>query len=63
MKRHRGQIFILDNFLHNVKNEDLIGCAFLAAVRAGGSEELGLSFSWGFAHKQKLFNPALAADS
>ena len=25
--------------------------AFLAAVRAGGVEELGLSFSWGFAHK------------
>ena len=25
--------------------------AFLAAVRVGGAEALGLSFSWGFAHK------------
>ncbi|MBW2011647.1 MAG: hypothetical protein JRI32_08430 [Deltaproteobacteria bacterium] len=25
--------------------------AFLAAVRIGGKEEFGLSFSWGFAHK------------
>jgi len=25
--------------------------AFLAAVRIGGEEEFGLSFSWGFAHK------------
>ena len=25
--------------------------AFLAAVRIGGAEEFGLSFSWGFAHK------------
>jgi len=37
--------------------------AFLAAVRIGGAEEIGLSFSWGFANKQKLSNPALAADS
>ncbi len=35
--------------------------AFLAAVRIGGAEELGLSFSWGFAHKLKLSIPA--ADS
>ncbi len=26
--------------------------AFLAAVRVVGAEELGLSFSWGFAHKK-----------
>jgi hypothetical protein len=25
--------------------------AFLGAVRVGGAEVLGLSFSWGFAHK------------
>ncbi|MBW1766340.1 MAG: hypothetical protein JRJ65_04720, partial [Deltaproteobacteria bacterium] len=25
--------------------------AFLAAVKIGGKEEFGLSFSWGFAHK------------
>lgn len=25
--------------------------AFLAGVRIGGAEEFGLSFSWGFAHK------------
>jgi len=25
--------------------------AFLAGVRAGGTEVFGLSFSWGFAHK------------
>jgi hypothetical protein len=25
--------------------------AFLAAVRVGGAEALGLSFSWGFAHR------------
>ena len=25
--------------------------AFFAAVRVGGAEEFGLSFSWGFAHK------------
>ncbi|MBU0464095.1 MAG: hypothetical protein KKD21_11200 [Proteobacteria bacterium] len=25
--------------------------AFLAAVRLGGTEEFGFSFSWGFAHK------------
>ena len=37
--------------------------AFLAAVRIGGAEKFGLSFSWGFAHKQKLANPALSAKS
>ena len=26
--------------------------AFLAAVRVGGAESLGLSFSWGFAHEK-----------
>ena len=36
--------------------------AFIAAIRIGGAEELGLSFSWGFAHKQTLSNPVLAAD-
>ena len=25
--------------------------AFLAAVRIGGAEVIGLSFSWGFAHR------------
>ena len=27
--------------------------SFLAAVRVGGAEVFGLSFSWGFAHKEK----------
>ena len=37
--------------------------AFLAAVRIGGSEEFGLSFSWGFANQKKLSNAALTAES
>ena len=28
-----------------------LASVFLSAVRIGGAEELGLSFSWGFAHK------------
>jgi len=28
-----------------------VAAAFLAAVRVGGAEALGQSFSWGFAHK------------
>jgi len=36
--------------------------AFQAAVRIGGAEKFGLSFSWGFAHKRKLSNSALAAN-
>lgn len=28
-----------------------LACAFLTAVRVGGKEEFGLSFSWAFAHK------------
>jgi hypothetical protein len=28
-----------------------LAAVFLRAVRVGGKEELGLSFSWGFAHK------------
>ena len=44
-----------DNFYNNlitrVGMKKWCAAAFLAAVRIGGPEEFGFSFSWGFAHK------------
>ena len=35
--------------------------AFLAVVRIGGSEVFGLSFSWGFAHKERSRWPGITS--
>ena len=44
-----------DNFysdlIINAGMKKWCAAAFLAAVRLGGAEEFGLSFSWGFAYK------------
>jgi hypothetical protein len=39
-----------------------MAAAFLAAVRVGGKEEFGLSFSWGFALKERGEAPGLKTE-
>lgn len=51
-----GKLFADMSFKHNLlykaHMKNWLAKVFLAAVSIGGSEELGLSFSWGFARKK-----------
>jgi len=40
-----------DNLVEKAGMSKMLAAAFLAAVRVGGHEALGLSFSWGFANE------------
>jgi len=40
-----------NDLLVKAKMEEWCASAFLVAVRLGGAEKFGLSFSWGFAHQ------------
>lgn len=42
---------LYSNLVNKAGMKEWRAAAFLAAVRIGGVEDLGLSFSWGFAHK------------
>jgi hypothetical protein len=41
-----------NNLITKAGMSEWTASAFLAAVRMGGAEVFGLSFSWGFAHKK-----------
>ena len=42
-----------ENLVHKAGMKKWCASAFLAAVRIGGEEVFGLSFSWAFAHKKQ----------
>jgi hypothetical protein len=49
--RKRVDIKIYSDLVTKAGMKKWCAAAFLTAVRTGGTEEFGLSFSWGFAHK------------
>ena len=51
IERKRVDIKFYSNLVTKAHMEEWCASAFLAAVRVGGAEAFGLSFSWGFAHK------------
>ncbi|MCG6974079.1 MAG: hypothetical protein LJE66_13120 [Desulfobacterales bacterium] len=53
IERKRVDMKFYSNLITKAEMREWTASAFLEAVRIGGSEVFGLSFSWGFAHKQK----------
>ena len=53
IERRRVDIKFYSDLVTKAGMKKFLAAAFLAAVRVGGSEELGLSFSWGFALKER----------
>jgi hypothetical protein len=51
MERKEADQELYHNLVNNAGMKEWCAAAFLAVVRIGGVEHLGLSFSWGFAHK------------
>lgn len=51
-ERKRVDLEFYDNLVQKAGMKEWCASAFLAAVRVGGSEIFGLSFSWAFAHKK-----------
>ena len=51
IERQRVDIKFHSDLVTKAHMKEWCASAFLAAVRVGGSEAFGLSFSWGFAHK------------
>ena len=51
IERERVDIKFYSDLVTKAGMKKWLASAFLAAVRIGGKEEFGLSFSWGFAHK------------
>ena len=51
IERKRVDVKFYSDLVTKARMKEWCACAFLAAVRVGGAEAFGLSFSWGFAHK------------
>ncbi len=51
IERERVDLKFYSDLVNKAGMKKWLASAFLAAVRIGGKEKLGLSFSWGFAHK------------
>ena len=51
IERKRVDVKFYSNLVTKAGMKKWLASAFLSAVRIGGKEELGLSFSWAFAHK------------
>ena len=51
IERKRVDIKFYSDLVTKAHMKEWCASAFLVAVRAGGAEAFGLSFSWGFAHK------------
>jgi hypothetical protein len=52
-ERKRVDAKFFSNLVTKAGMKKWMAYAFLAGVRAGGAEEFGLSFSWGFASKRR----------
>ncbi len=53
IERERVDLKFYSNLITKAGMKEWLASAFLAAVRFAGEEELGISFSWGFANKKK----------
>ena len=51
IERERVDVKFYSDLVTKAGMSKWLASAFLTAVRLGGAEEFGLSFSWGFAHK------------
>ncbi|MCP4576597.1 MAG: hypothetical protein GY846_09975 [Deltaproteobacteria bacterium] len=51
IERKRVDVKFYSDLVTKAGMEEWQASAFLAGVRLGGAEEFGLSFSWGFAHR------------
>jgi len=51
IERKRVDVNFYSDLVTKAGMREWCASAFLAAVKIGGKEEFGLSFSWGFAHK------------
>jgi hypothetical protein len=51
IERKRVDVKFYSDLVTKAGMKKWLASAFLSAVRVGGKEELGLSFSWAFAHK------------
>lgn len=51
IERKRVDLKFYSDLVTKAQMKKWYATAFLAAVRVGGAEAFGLSFSWGFAHK------------
>ncbi len=51
IERKRVDVKFYSDLVTKAGMKEWCASAFLVAVRIGGAEEFGLSFSWGFAHK------------
>lgn len=51
IERKRVDLKFYSDLVTKAGMQKWLASAFLAAVRVGGTEKFGLSFSWGFAHK------------
>lgn len=51
IERKRVDVKFCSNLVTKAGMSEWAAAAFLVAVRIGGAEIFGLSFSWGFAHK------------
>ena len=51
IEKERVDVKFYSDLITKVGMKKWLASAFLAALRSGGVEELGLSFSWGFAHR------------
>jgi len=51
IERKRVDLKFYSDLVTKAGMSEWCASAFLAAVRIGGEEKFGLSFSWGFAHK------------
>jgi len=56
-ERKRVDVKFFSNLVTKAGMKTSMAYAFLAGVRAGGAEEFGLSFSWGFARNHKSRTP------
>lgn len=50
-EKNRIDNFFLDNLINRARMKSWFAAIFLSAVKLGGKQKLGLSFSWGFAIK------------
>lgn len=57
IERKRVDLKFYSDLVTKAGMQEMLAYAFMAAVRIGGVEEFGLSFSWGFAHKEKVDMP------
>jgi hypothetical protein len=51
VERERVDLKFYSDLVTKAGMKKYLASAFLTAVRVGGKEEFGLSFSWGFAHE------------